>query len=168
MNALSEERCPVCGAVTPTSPTGVTHRYLVSSAGCWAVYGEVLSREYSDVSYMPVHSLTVDAYAAQHPGNESQQTISSINIHLASLMAYFEDGVPLSELAEVKSRMTGLKARFRWPSQPVSPGDITVMDVLVANSVTSHKDAVIAWAYSVFCAWEAHHDYIRKLLRSAA
>ena len=164
----SVERCPSCGAITPTSPTGATHQYLVSSAGCWAVYGEVLAREYSDVSYMSVHSLTVDAYSAQHPGVEGPQTISSINTHLASLMAYFEDEAPLSSLAEVKSRMTGLKSQFRWPSQPASLGDITVMDALAAGDAESHRKVVVAWAKSVFLAWEPHHGDIRELLRSAA
>lgn len=55
-------KCMGCGGVF-AEIQGPTHRYLESSPGCWAAYGEVLAREYSDPAYFQVHRLTVDAYA---------------------------------------------------------------------------------------------------------
>ncbi len=62
----TSETCPGCGGSFDVSD-GPTHRYLGASPGCWAVYGEVLAKEYSDAAYYRVHRLTVDAYSAQHP-----------------------------------------------------------------------------------------------------
>ena len=64
--------CFSCGAQVP-DVEGPTHRYMLSSPGCWAVFGEVLAREYSNALYMKNHRLTVDAYAVQHPGKPSRQ-----------------------------------------------------------------------------------------------
>ena len=62
--------CTGCGALVPDTP-GPTHRYIGASPQCWALFGEVLAREYSDFRYASVHQLTVDSYAAQHPGTPS-------------------------------------------------------------------------------------------------
>jgi hypothetical protein len=43
-----------CGALLP-DVNGPTHPYLGASASCWAVYGEVLAREYGEYRYPPVH-----------------------------------------------------------------------------------------------------------------
>jgi uncharacterized protein DUF5946 len=59
-------RCVGCDGMFPTID-GPAHRYMKSSAGCWEVYGEVLSREYSDPAFWAVHRLTADTYAVQHP-----------------------------------------------------------------------------------------------------
>ena len=61
MNASdSQETCPGCGLLAPRSE-GPVHRYMLSSPGCWALYGELLAREYGDVRYMAAHRLTIDA-----------------------------------------------------------------------------------------------------------
>src|SRR5436190_1879442 len=39
--------CIGCGVLTPDAD-GPTHPYLGASPGCWAVYGEVLAREYGE------------------------------------------------------------------------------------------------------------------------
>ena len=38
------ERCLGCGAELPVF-AGPVHRYMESSPGCWAAYGEVLARD---------------------------------------------------------------------------------------------------------------------------
>ena len=73
--------CAGCGALVPVTD-GPTHPYIGASPGCWAIYGEVLAREYGEYAYPPVHRLTVDAYAAQHPGVPSRRSIQSVAIHL--------------------------------------------------------------------------------------
>ncbi|MEM9533076.1 MAG: DUF5946 family protein [Pseudomonadota bacterium] len=165
---MNTETCPSCGAVTPVSGVGATHRYLLSSPGCWAAYGELLAREYGDMLYMSAHALTVDAYAAQHPGEKGPQTISSINVHLASLLAYFEQGVPLAELATLKQRLVQRKHRFEWLDPPDQLGEVTITDVLAATDAQSHVTLVKDWARAAFEAWGAYHGTIRSLLAEAA
>ncbi len=48
--------CPVCGGRFPDID-GPTHRYLLSSPGCWGAYGTVRAHQAADY----------DAFAAQHP-----------------------------------------------------------------------------------------------------
>lgn len=45
------EKCDDCGVTLP-AVEGPTHAYLGASPACWALYGEVLAREYSDPAYM--------------------------------------------------------------------------------------------------------------------
>ncbi len=73
--------CFSCGALAPDID-GPVHRYMDSSPGCWALFGEVLAREYSDYNYASHHRLTVDAYAVQHPGKPSPPSIGSVAVHL--------------------------------------------------------------------------------------
>lgn len=75
------EPCFSCGALVPKTE-GPTHDYMLSLPGCWAVYGEVLAREYERPSYMVNHRLTVDAYAVQHPGEPTRAATRSVWLHL--------------------------------------------------------------------------------------
>ena len=153
-------RCVGCGGLFPAS-AGPVHRYVESSPGCWAVYGEVLAREYGDAAYFRVHRLTVDAYAAQHPGRPSPQSIQSVAIHLVSLCLTFEHGLP-AELATaaMQSAAKG-KAAFRWLEPPADRGRITAADVHHAGSADEHALIVRTWAEGVWAAWSAHHGTIR-------
>lgn len=81
--------CRGCGALVPDTE-GPTHRYLGASPGCWAVYGEILEKEYSDYRYWRAHRFTVDAYAVQHPGESSPPAIQSVAVHLISLYLMLE------------------------------------------------------------------------------
>jgi hypothetical protein len=143
---------------------GPVHRYVESSAGCWALYGEVLAREYSDAAYFGVHRLTVDAYAVQHPGQPSPQSVQSVAIHLISLCLSFEHGLPAGEASAAMQQAAKTKAAFRWLAPPGERGRITVIDVHRAGSAAEHAEIVQAWAKSVWSAWSEHHATIRTWL----
>ncbi len=147
---------------------GPTHRYLESSAACWATYAEVLAREYSDPAlFRAAHRLTVDAYAAQHPGRPSAQSISSVALHLLSLCAVLEHGRSPDQAAELIGQGTRRKARYRWLTPPESLGAVTVRDVWKAPAAGGHRAQVQAWARSVWQAWAPHHGQIREWYREA-
>ncbi|HLW73652.1 MAG TPA: DUF5946 family protein, partial [Gammaproteobacteria bacterium] len=103
-------RCLGCGAEFPDRD-GPTHRYMESSPACWAAYGEVLEREYSDPGYYRVHRLSVDAYAVQHPGRPSPQTIQSVNLHLIRLCCLVEKSLPMEKANDLMLAATGQKQR---------------------------------------------------------
>ena len=91
---------------------GPTHRYIGASAGCWALYGEVLAREYGDYAlYVPVHRLTVDAYAAQHPGEASRRAVQSVAVHLIRLHFRLERDLPHTQANALMLRVSA-KASF--------------------------------------------------------
>ncbi|MGH8278881.1 MAG: DUF5946 family protein [Gammaproteobacteria bacterium] len=153
--------CPGCGARF-ADVAGPTHRYLESSPACWATYGEVLAREYSDPAYYAVHRLSVDAYAIQHPGKPSPQTIQSAAVHLISLYLVLERDVDLQRATRAMRTAVKTKGRFVWLTPPPALGSITVADVHMAKTVEEHKRLVRAWADSVWSAWAPHHATIRS------
>ncbi len=76
--------CPDCKVELPFFD-GPTHAYLGGNASCWKAYGELLAKEYGEPNYMKFHRWTVDAYAAQHPGQPDPRATSSVYIHLMAL-----------------------------------------------------------------------------------
>lgn len=141
---------------------GPTHKYIGASAGCWAVFGEVIAKEYSDVLYASAHQLTVDAYAAQHPGTPSPQSIQSVALHLVSLLCVLERGYDPARAAAVKQQLSKQKERFVWLEPPRSLGGLTILDVARAKDSVEHKTVVREWASSVWRAWSPHHEAVRR------
>jgi hypothetical protein len=140
---------------------GPTHRYMASSPGCWAAFGEVLAREYSDPAYFAIHRLTVDAYAAQHPGQPSPQSIKSVGVHLIRLHLLLECGLEMQHANDAMLVITQNKEHFVWLTPPSVLGLITVANVQAATTVEQHIELVKQWAASVWAAWSPHHETIR-------
>lgn len=155
------EPCFSCGAVVPVTD-GPTHRYVLSSPGCWEAYGQVLAREYQDPAYMANHRLTVDAYAVQHPGEPVPAARRSVLFHLVSLCAVFEHGRSSTEATRLLQRLGGLALDPDWLSPPDSLGDVTVLEVLETQGLTEHLAAVERWARSAWAAWSPHHPHVRE------
>jgi hypothetical protein len=151
--------CVGCGALFPDIE-GATHRYMESSTGCWATYGEVLVREYSSPAYFEIHRLTVDAYAVQHPGQPSPQSIKSVGYHLVRLCLLLERGLKMEQANDAMLNITKTKEHFTWLTPPSSLGSITVADVYAASTAEEHKQLVRLWAVSVWAAWSRHHPII--------
>lgn len=132
---------------------------MESSAACWAKYGEVLAREYSDVRYMQWHRLTVDTYAVQHPGQPSLQSIQSVAVHLIALGAILELGTPHSDVTGLIRRCVEAGG-FEWLEPPDSRGALTVLHPHAAASAKEHEVRVREWATSAWRAWSAHHSRV--------
>lgn len=156
-------KCPGCGGFFEDIE-GPTHRYLEASPGCWAAYGEVLVREYSDAGYYRIHRLTVDAYAVQHPGHPSPQSIQSVAVHLISLCLVLERGVAVQRTTQAMQAAIKDKRRFVWLTPPASLGAVTVADLRTATNLEAHRKQVQAWSASAWAAWSPHHATIRAWL----
>lgn len=157
-------RCFSCGAST-FNMDGPTHRYMLSSPGCWAMAGEVWAREYLNVLYGKSHHLTVDSYACQHPGEPVPPSINSVDLHLCSLYMTFEKGLNPLESAQFKQELAQLNKRenfFSWLVPPEDFGAVTVTDVWEAENPQEHHRLAMEWAHSVWKAWVDHHDTIKK------
>jgi hypothetical protein len=154
--------CIGCGADVPDE-SGPVHRYLTAAPGCWRIYGEVLAREYGDPAYARAHRLGVDAYAVQHPGTESPQTIASAGVHLARLCLILERDLAL---ADADTAMADFAARSKralhWLEPPQCKGSVTVVGVWRATDPRLHYDTVREWATSAWAAWSAHHPQVRS------
>lgn len=143
---LPESACPGCGWVAPES-SGPTHPYIGASAACWARYGELLAER--------VGHLAVDTYAAQHPGVDERRAAQSVGVHLVSLCAALERGVPAARAPELIR--LALRSRPKWPWLPLPQpvGTVTVDDV------AGGRASVREWAEDVWAAWSPYHDVLR-------
>jgi len=161
------EKCLGCGAEFPPSQ-GATHPYMLSSAGCWAAFGAVLAREYSDRGLFAVHRLSVDAYAVQHPGKQSSRpALQSVGLHLARLTLQLERGLSPERANAAMLQLAEYKARFHWLEPPTSRGTITVAQVAPVVDPAAHEAAVRAWARSALDAWQAHRPIIERWIAFA-
>lgn len=151
--------CPGCGLVG--SRDGPTHPYIGSSASCWALFGELLAREFNDPAYFGVHQLSVDTYAAQHPGAPERRSIQSVGLHLITLHLFLERGADPRDGPSLHRRMTG-RVTFSWLEPPPLSGVMTVADVLEARDAREHNRLVRDWAKEVWRAWTPHHPIVRE------
>jgi hypothetical protein len=154
--------CPGCGLGLPDGG-GPTHPYIGATAACWALYGELLSREFGDPAYFePVHALTVHAYAVQHPGVPERRSIQSVCLHLCALCLIFERDAPIPRSTELMSRIGPVvRESLRWLDPPQPNGTLTVRDALRAGDPGQHADAIRRWGEDVWAAWAPHHPSVR-------
>ncbi|MEL7023540.1 MAG: DUF5946 family protein [Pseudomonadota bacterium] len=157
---MTTETCPGCGVVLE-AVDGPVHRYMESTPSCWAIYGEILAREYSNATYMSVHRLTVDAYAAQHPGQPCPQSIQSVAVHLTSLFSVLELGLKHAAATQLLKRCADTMT-FVWLEPPEHLGATTVLDVVRATNAGQHSEIVKRWANDVWQAWSPHHAQIHN------
>jgi hypothetical protein len=156
--------CPGCGALVPDIQ-GPTHNYIESAPGCWAAYGEILQREYGEFEYPPVHRLTVDVYAVQHPGRALRRASQSVALHLVSLCLMIEYGKTPEEAMRGMMGVLAHRPALGWLTPPDTRGEITVLQVRGAADEPEHEQRVRAWARSVWNAWGAHHQTIHEWLK---
>lgn len=170
----NQTQCPGC-QIALENVEGPVHSYMTSSPACWALYGEVLSREYSDPAYMKYHQLTVDAYAIQHPGSPNRQSIQSVAVHLVSLFSVFHGGLAPREATALIKRCcdsSDFGRAITWLEPPSQPGTLNVGSVHSASCATTssadgHAAAVTAWARDAWNAWSPHHDTVERWSRLA-
>jgi hypothetical protein len=159
--------CPGCAAgFAPMD--GPTHRYMASSPGCWAAFGEVLAREYADPALFDIHRLSVDAYAVQHPGTPSRQSIQSVGLHLCRLILQLERGLAPQRANAAMLALGRGKQRFTWLEPPPDRGAVSVADVRAAQGAAAHADAVQRWARAALAAWSGHRPTLDAWLRTLA
>lgn len=158
---MDVEACIWCKGRFPATQ-GTVHRYLESSPGCWAAFGRVLAREYSDQQYFGTHRLTVDSYAAQHPGQPSRQSIQSVGVHLVRLCLLIEHGLAPEEANSAMLAAAKRKSEYVWLDPPASLGALTVADVDRCTSVQQHQALVRDWASQMWQVWAPHHATIRR------
>ncbi|THJ64936.1 hypothetical protein E8P82_13685 [Arthrobacter echini] len=156
--------CPGCG-LTASRPTNqvlvpAPERHTASDA-CWSLYGELLSRSYTDADYRRVHQLVVDTYTAQHAGPTGRRAVQLVGLCLMTLCLIVEDGVDPVEGPALHRRMMDRRPDLSWLTPPRQHDLMTVADVLTAQDAAQHQRLVGEWARQVWEAWTEHHATIR-------
>jgi hypothetical protein len=159
-----QEICPDCGVkLPPVASPG--HAYLGASSSCWALYSNVLAREYSSPVLMKsVHRLTVDAYAAQHPGVPTRKTIQSAWVHLAGLYLTVQEGRANQYATRVIGMVAAHSDHLSWLAPPTSLGTVTIVDIESTRGISDHEAAVRRWARDVWDAWKQHHQTVQTVV----
>jgi len=110
-----------------------------------------------------LHQLTVDTYAAQHPG--SQVPAISTPFALIGLLLTLEEG--WSGLA-VRAAHGWLAAHHAvWPrfTPPLAFGALTAARVADARTPEVHARLVEAWSAATWAAWAQQHTAVRDWAR---
>lgn len=144
---------------------GPVHAYMLSAPGCWARYcslEEWKSGLAGPASIGIVQDL-VDSFAVQHATSTDRRNTQSVAVHLISVCAGLERGLPGRE----RRRLIGRWVGRAYPVLDPVPGafDVTISDVAAAP-VTERPSVVGRLAVASWSAWSAHHDTVRALLDS--
>lgn len=162
--------CVGCGGDVP-EVQGATHEYMLSSPGCWRLYGQwAAERAWSGQVGSVVAAHHVDCYAIQHPGNavHDRRQRQSIAVHLTSLCLLLEFGQPPQDAMRSRAR-TGATVLAAlglddWPllHPPHYLGAMTIADVAATVDPNGAEEAFVHWAQEGWNAWSAHHTTVRE------
>ncbi|MBI2690596.1 MAG: hypothetical protein HYX29_01435 [Solirubrobacterales bacterium] len=159
--ALSKSACPGCGLELEVVD-GPTHDYIGASPACWALYGQVLARDYGEYGMPDEHKFVVDAYAIQHPGENEPRARQSVGVHLIRLCLMLEREKPQRYATALMTRATHGGLHVPW-FDPVTPlGTITAADVLAAEGKEAHIAMSRKWAEDQWAAWAGQHEIVRR------
>ena len=145
---------------------GPTHEYIESVPGCWAVYCEILGKEYSSFDQLKeTHRLTVDTYAVQHPGNPGRKSTQSVWGHLIAMYYMIELNTGEARALSILKKFINNKLELNWLKPPDFEGTMTVSDVITAKDIHEHNVLVKKWADSVWDRWySVYKNEISKMI----
>ncbi len=146
--------CVGCGAEVADIEYPV-HSDMRTSPGCWALFCELLGREFSDPAYWPVHQLTVNAYALQHAA-------SNPALHLLALCLRFDHGYSDAQILPIMRAAKKRNARLPEIGGPRYV-TLTVLSVHAARNEWEHIASVTEWAQSAWKSFDDFHEVIRSL-----
>ena len=104
--------------------------------------------------------LLVDAYAAQHPGGNSEQATQSVAIHLVVLESVLGHGMPLGRL--VPFRVAAVEIGRRGQAyQKLEPAprswELTVVDIVSEDTELGRGAACDRYVRAVWETWKGSH-----------
>ena len=161
---MREVRCSGCGAVVP-DVSGPVHAYMHAAPGCWALYCGLEDWKASLAADHDAPTLIqhlVDSYAVQHAANPDRRNRQSVAVHLMSLCASLEQGIPGARLRHMIGTWTGREYPLLVPRPDAYR--LTVRDLADAQD---RPGLVADMARAAWTAWSAHHDQIRAWLAAA-
>ncbi|RVT87317.1 hypothetical protein DXV76_04340 [Rhodobacteraceae bacterium CCMM004] len=157
------DMCPACGHVGGPAD-GPVHAYMTSSPGCWARYGEVLARDYSDAAYRAHHRALTDAWSVQHSISDDRRARQSFYLHLAALVLKVERDAPDAAIVAFLRRAAASGHPFPHVQAPPPCAEARPDAVYDAPGAAAHAAAVDAYARAVLAQWAPHHGAVRALI----
>ena len=157
-------RCPGCGLELVAADAPPTDRYTASPE-CWQLFGELSAATMGAADTEFVHQHCVDAYGAQHAGEDTKPittVFSLVGLYLSVQQNYTGRQIQ-------QAHVTLGEQDRSWPalSPPADRGDVTVQTVLDATPGDERERAIERWTASVWRAWDQSHRRIRELCRES-
>jgi hypothetical protein len=149
------ERCAGCGLEIDGG-----------SAGCQAIFDEMLARDFGDAAYFGTHRLLVDCYSLQHPERYCASA-KSLAAHLCGLAQILEQGASASVGDAALRQWLDGKTPIEKPELPEFRGAITIADLRSAQDAGEHRQAVERWARAVWEAYAGLHAIARRWISQA-
>jgi hypothetical protein len=161
---VSEVRCFGCGALAPDI-SGPVHGYMPAVPGCWALYTglEDWKAGLSGPAGIDAAQWMVDSYAAQHAASPDRRNTQSVAVHLMSLCAALEHGVPGPRLRLLIGTWTHRPGGYPVLEPRPAGYAVTVRDVAGAQA-SARAGVVRLWAEMTWSAWSDHHEQVRYWL----
>ena len=137
---------------------------MPSSPGCWALYCGLEDWKASlsvghDAPTLVQH--LVDSYAAQHSDSPDRRNRQSVAVHLISLCASLEQGIPGARLRQLIGTWTHREYPLLVPRPDAY--ELTVRDL--ADAAEQDRTGLVSdMAAATWAAWSAQHDQIRAWL----
>ncbi len=161
MYAVEWEVCPGCAARL-RNHNGATHRYIGASAACWALFSDLFNAGQPPMASGAMISLLGDAYAAQHPGTPSPQSVQSVAVHLLTLHGVFLRGVEPTNALWVRQRALrehgrAKHERFQWLAAPSFAGLLTIADIVQAPTALERATVASSFIETVWMQWAERH-----------
>ena len=152
--SMSQSACSGCGIVI----AGGTE-------GCKALFNEQTGLHFTDVTYLAIHRLFVDAYCLQH--DPYIASFKSLAAHLAHLCWSLEHGGSRAVPSEPIRAWVERNPTLERPPLPARRGVVTIADVALAANATAHRMGVDLWANSVWDAYAALQPLAREWVSTA-
>lgn len=161
MAPASREPCPDCRALLAPLD-GPTHRYIGASPACWALFTALQSGGEPPLAPAPMNGLLVDAYAAQHPGTPSPQSIQSVAVHVLTLHGVFAHGVGVERalwlrIEALQERSGSRRGRYDWLEPPDFTGSLTIAAIVAEPTPEARSSAVARYVEGVYRIWATAH-----------
>ena len=169
MTPVEFECCSDCKAELPKlADNAPTHRYLGSSASCWALFTNMNNAGEPPIAPNRLTPLLTDAYAAQHFGKPSPQAINSVAVHLLALHAVFKHEfnpakVQWVRLRALQNKTTPRHERFHWLTPPDFTDCLTVADIAAAATAEARGAKTAVFVQQVYTYWsDLHHQVLAQ------
>ncbi|HSH05665.1 MAG TPA: DUF5946 family protein [Anaerolineae bacterium] len=162
MTNLPPQPCPGCQSLLPPID-GFSHRYIGASPACWALYANLLHAQTPPLAPHPLNNLLVDAYATQHPGTPSPQSIQSVAVHLLTLYGVLQQNIAPHNALWLRKKAIKDKNRsrqtFSWLAPPDFTNTISIATITQAPSPHARTQLVSQYVHQILDLWLHHHHH---------
>ena len=154
--------CPGCGVRLPDRTLDPVKRFNASGE-CLQMFHDLSCWTLVRHDGRFIHQHAIDAYEVQHAGGRTRPItvmFGLIGLYLALEKGYSGRQVQLAHMKIGKTRRN-------WPilEPPSQPAELTVMDVLRAETDEEKEKMLMRWASSVWMIWEPRHRFVREITK---